>query len=70
MTPEEAIKRMKQLPETYGNLFKSGVVGGIGAASATGGLTPGSNGKVDTTKLTMDQYLELRKKNPAAVGLR
>ncbi len=70
MTPEEAIKRMKQLPETYGNLFKSGVVGGIGAASATGGLTPGSNGKVDPTKLTMDQYLELRKKNPAAVGLR
>lgn len=70
MTPEEAIKRMKQLPETYGNLFKSGVVGGIGAASATGGLTPGSNGKVDVSKLSMDQYLELRKKNPGAVGLR
>lgn len=70
MTPEEAIKRMKQLPETYGNLFKSGVVGGLGAASATGGLTPGSNGKVDPRKLTMDQYLELRKKNPAALGLK
>lgn len=69
MTPEEAIKRMKQLPETYGNLFKSGVVGGIGAASATGGLTPGQNGQVDPRKLTMDQYLELRKKNPQALGL-
>jgi hypothetical protein len=69
MTPDEAIKRMKQLPETYGNLFKSGVVGGVGAASATGGFTPGS-GKVDPRNLTMTQYLELRKKNPAALGLR
>jgi hypothetical protein len=70
MTPDEAIKRMKQLPETYGNLFKSGVVGGLGAGSATGGLTPGSNGKVDPRKLTMDQYLKLRKENPAALGLK
>jgi Skp family chaperone for outer membrane proteins len=70
MTPEEAIKRMKQLPEIYGNLFKSGVVGGLGSASATGGLTPGSNGKVDPRKLTMDQYLKLRKENPAALGLK
>lgn len=70
MTPDEAIKRMKQLPETYGNLFKSGVTGGVGAASATGGLTPGSNGRVDASKLSVDQYMELRQKNPSAVGLR
>ena len=36
----------------YGNLFKSGVVSGIGANSATGGLASGSSGKIDARKLT------------------
>ena len=31
----------------YGNLFKSGVVSGIGSSSATGGLTSGGGGKMD-----------------------
>lgn len=69
MTPEEAIKRMKQIPDKYGNLFKSGVVGGLGAASATGG-TPGTNGRVDVRNLTPEQYQKIRKENPAALGLR
>lgn len=67
MTPSEAIERMKQLPDQYGNLFRSGVVGGLGGSSATGGLQPGSNGRVDVRKLTHEQYVELRKKNPAAI---
>jgi Skp family chaperone for outer membrane proteins len=71
MTPTEAIARMKQIPDAFGNLFKSGVVGGVGAASATGGLTPGSTGRIDPTKIkTMEQYLEIRKNNPGALGLR
>lgn len=70
MTPSEAIARMKQLPDAYGNLFKSGVVGGVGAASATGGLPPGSNGRIDPKKITsMEQYLKIRKENPGALGL-
>lgn len=70
MTPNEAISRMKQLPEMFGNLFKSGVVGGVGAASATGGLPPGSNGRIDPKKITsMEQYLKIRKENPGALGL-
>lgn len=68
MTPEEAVARMKQLPEMYGNLFKSNVVSGIGGASHTGGI-PG-NGQVDPRKLNMDQYIKLRRENPAALGLR
>ena len=43
---------MKELPQVYGNLFKSGVVSGIGSSSATGGLASGSGGKVDLRKLT------------------
>lgn len=70
MTPAEAIARMKQLPEQFGNLFKSGVVGGIGAGSTTGGVQPGQNGRVDIRKIrNMDQYLEIRKNNPNALGL-
>jgi len=30
LTPQAAVKRMKELPEMYGNLFKSGVVSGVG----------------------------------------
>jgi hypothetical protein len=67
MTPTEAVERMKQLPHIHGNLFKSNVVGGVGAGSATGG-TPGS-GKVDLKKITMEQYQQLRKTNPKALGL-
>lgn len=68
-TPEEAVKRMKELPETYGNLFKSGVVSGIGAGTATGGA-PGGGSRVDVRKLTPQQYREIRAKNPELLGLR
>lgn len=67
-TPEEAVKRMKELPDTYGNLFKSGVVSGIGAGQATS--TSLGSGRVDVRKLTPQQYRELREKNPEALGLR
>ena len=66
-TPESAVKRMRELPTTYGGLFKTGVVGGVASAS---GVQTGSGGKIDPRKLTMEQYLELRQKNPAALGLR
>jgi len=68
-TPEEAVKRMKEMPEVWGNLFKSGVVSGIGSGTATGGQLPGG-GRVDVRKLTPQQYRELRDKNPETLGLR
>jgi len=69
-SPEEAVKRMKEMPEQWGNLFKSGVVSGIGSSSATGGLIPGQSGKIDVRKLTAAQYREIRAKNPELLGLR
>ena len=69
-TPEEAVKRMKELPDQYGNLFKAGVVSGIGSGSATGGLLPGPSGRIDVRKLTPQQYREIREKNPELLGLR
>ena len=69
-TPENAVKRMQELPDLYGNLFKSGVVSGIGGNSATGGLAPGANGQIDVRKLSPTQYREIREKNPELLGLK
>jgi hypothetical protein len=69
LTPQAAVKRMKELPETYGNLFKSGVVSGVGSNSATGGLSPGSAGKVDLKNMSQDQYRKTRKEHPELLGL-
>lgn len=50
LTVAEALKRMKDRAEDYGNLFKSGVAGGLGASG-------GKSGKdVDPSKMTPDQY--------------
>jgi hypothetical protein len=58
---------MQAKPNAYGNLFKSGVVSGIGSGSAPG--TP-TGGKLDLRKLTQQQYMEIREKNPELLGLR
>jgi len=71
-TPEDAVKKMKDTPDTWGNLFKSGVVSGIGAGTATGGLMPGQSGRLSAeaiNKLTHEQYLEIRANHPEWLGL-
>jgi len=71
-TPEDAVKKMKDTPDTWGNLFKSGVVSGIGAGTATGGLAPGQSGRLDAAainKLTPAQYREIRATHPEWLGL-
>jgi hypothetical protein len=68
LSPQEAVKRMLELPDIYGNLFNPNVVSGIGGGVNTGG-TPGG-GRVDVRKLTPQQYRELREKDPAKLGLR
>lgn len=68
-TPEDAVKKMKDDPDTWGNMFRSGVRSGIGSSSATGGLTSG-NGQIDLRKITPQQYLEIRQKNPELLRAR
>jgi hypothetical protein len=63
-----AIRRMKELPNLYGNLFKSGVVSGAGGQSGAGGIGPG--GKIDVRNLTPQQYAKIRAENPEWLGLR
>jgi hypothetical protein len=68
-TPSEAVKRMTEIAE-YQNLFRRNVVSGVGGNSAIGGLTPGSNGRIDVRNLTHDQFLKVRAENPELLGLR
>jgi hypothetical protein len=68
-TPEQAVQRMKELPQLYGNLFRSNVVSGVGSGSATGGVKSGE-GRIDPTKLSPEDYRRLRKENPEALGLK
>ena len=62
LSPTDAVKRMREMPEAYGNLFKSNVVIGVGATNGQ------AQGKIDVRKLTPQQYAKLRKENPAALG--
>ena len=68
-TPSEAVKRMTEIAE-YQNLFRKNVVSGVGGNSAIGGLTTGSNGRIDPRNLTPDQYQKVRAENPELLGLR
>ena len=68
LTPADAVKRMKEIPDLYGNLFKSNAAGGIGGTNATDGSTSGS--PIDYTNIPMDEYAKLRKENPKALGLK
>ena len=68
-TPEDTVKRMKEIDD-YANLFKSNVVSGVGGNSVTGGHTPGSDGQIDVTKLTIEQYAQIRRDKPELLGLK
>jgi len=58
LTPDEAIKKMKETPERFGNLFKSSQKGGLGEST----LFRSSSGKVDFKEIkNMKQYEEARK---------
>lgn len=51
-TPMEAVKRMRELPKVYGNLFKSNVVSGVGAGQ---GNTADSD-NIDYSNMTSEDY--------------
>jgi len=54
-TPAEAVKRMRELPKVYGNLFKSNVVSGVGAGQASV-----SDDNMDYSTLTAEEYRKHR----------
>lgn len=63
LTPKETIKRMKEVPDLYGNLFKGDATGGLGASgggAAGGEISP----KLKDILSDPKKYQEWRKKNP------
>ncbi len=42
LTVPETIKRMKEIPDRFGNLFKSGANGGVGGSNNSSGYKPGA----------------------------
>jgi len=62
-TPQEAVNRMKELKK-FQNLFNSGVVPGIGGTNS--GI---SEGDIDVSSLTPEQYRKIRAENPERLGL-
>jgi len=70
-TPEEAIRRMKELPKAYGNLFTSNTVPRPAAPTKpTTRIATTHQGPVDIRTLTPAQYREIRNTNPERLGLR
>lgn len=54
----EAVKRMKDTPEKYGNLFKANIASGIGGSQSVGTTRP-----LDVNRIkTPEQYLLVRKR--------
>jgi len=62
-TPKEAVTRMQELPQLFGNLFKPNVVGGVGAGTGTAGKA------IDFSNMTPEEYQKLRRENPSALGM-
>lgn len=54
----EAVKVMKEIPERYGNLFKSTATGGFGFGTGVKGQ---GNGNVDISKMTTEEYVKARR---------
>lgn len=63
LDPAAAVTRMKEDVSRFGNLFKSGIKGGLNGGNVT------TAGNIDLSKLTPEQYREHRKKNRAVLGL-
>lgn len=66
LTPEDAVKQMRELTAEYGNLFKDLTKGGVGAV-----IGQGQGGQLTSQQLanmTHEQYKKFREQNPNLVG--
>jgi hypothetical protein len=62
LAPEDAIKRMKELPEAYGNLFRGTASGGLGEAG--GGKGGEKSASIKEITSDPEKYRKWRKENP------
>lgn len=65
LTPHDAVARMKKDVDSFGNLFAANIKGGLGGIKSQDEASE----KVRAAEKDMSAYLEMRKKNPRALGL-
>ena len=68
LTPTEAVKQLKEMPEKYGNLFISGANGGLGGGNLGRGGSKG--GPADKATLSTAEYMAERRKERIASARR
>lgn len=61
LTVKEVLSKMKNSPDKFGNLFKSGVAGGLGQSGSAAGA---GGRKKNPARMSTGEYLEARKKDP------
>lgn len=64
LSVDEAVKRMVEDTDNYGNLFKSGENSGTGGSNNGRGSSSGVVDETALTNMSMEQYAAHRKKNP------
>lgn len=67
LTVKEALTRMKNTSDRFGNLFKATLASGLGQSG--NGAAGGKKGKIDPAKMTPQEWNEYRKKDPNFAGL-
>jgi hypothetical protein len=65
-TTDEAVQLMKDSPSEFGNMFRAHVAAGIGAGTAPGQKPAG---RLDISKLTTEEYMNLTPEQRRAAGL-
>lgn len=65
LTPDEAVERMKEDTDQYGNMFRPNIATGVGGGTAPG-TQSAMTGKVDQKRISDDEYFAMRKKDPSA----
>jgi hypothetical protein len=63
-TPTDAVKRMRELPKIWGNLFKSNVVSGVGSGQAS----TGDPDSFDYSNMSAEEYRKHRAAIKARLG--
>lgn len=64
LTPKDAVKRMKEDVDKFGNLFKSTMAGGIGGSGNTG-----VKGKSSIAAMSQADFNKAYRENPGSLGL-
>jgi len=65
LTPDEAVERMKEDVDKFGNMFRPNIATGVGGGTAPG-TQSAMTGKIDQKRISDEEYFAMRKKDPGS----